>query len=105
MIPTLPQHKTYFSLDEVCQWVDISPEALRYWLSAHDTSFGSRGALPTKRSYHRREVLWLCKIKPSIEHMAQEIVGKPVDLSPVRQELQSMLETLSSQTTSNSMRA
>lgn len=94
MIPSLPPQKTYFSLDEVCQWVDIAPEALCYWIAAQDTTAGAMNSLPLKRRYHRREVLWLCKIKPLIERMTQEIVGKPLDLSPVREELQSILNTL-----------
>jgi hypothetical protein len=96
MIPALPQGKLYFSLDEVSQWVDIDPSVLGSWLAATGKKKGIMQAVCTpKRRYHRREVLWLCKIKSTIEKVAEDMVGKPLDLSPVRQELDAVLTELS----------
>ncbi|MES2208038.1 MAG: hypothetical protein V4525_14730 [Pseudomonadota bacterium] len=94
MIPSLPQNKTYFSLDEVCQWVDVTPEALQYWITAQNSGFSK--ALTIHRRYHRRELLWLCKVKPAIDAMTNNLAGPSLDLSPVKEELQSLLESLGS---------
>ncbi len=94
MIPSLPQHKNYFSLDEVCQWVDVTPEALQYWITAQNAGFSK--ALTIHRRYHRRELLWLCKVKPAIDAMTNNLVGPSLDLSPVKEELQSLLDSLAS---------
>lgn len=95
MIPALPQGKLYFSLDEVSQWVDIAPGTLCCWLAAAGAKTGVIQLSTTKRRYHRREVVWLCKMKSSIEKIAEDVVTKPLDLFPVRQELEQVLACLS----------
>lgn len=99
MLPVLPLRQTYFSFDEVCQWVDIAPEALKYWLSSQGTqpydTHIVKASMPIERRYHRREVIWLCKAKPAIEEMARCLLPKQEDpYAYVRQELSQLLGTL-----------
>jgi hypothetical protein len=99
MLPVLPLYQTYFSFDEVCQWVDVAPAALKYWLSSQGTqpydTHTVKASLPIERRYHRREVIWLCKAKPAIEEMARSLLPKQEDpYAYIRKELGALLETL-----------
>jgi hypothetical protein len=99
MLPVLPLYQTYFSFDEVCQWVDVAPAALKYCLSSQGTqpydTHTVKASLPIERRYHRREVIWLCKAKPAIDEMAKLLL--PMQEDPyvhIRKELGALLETL-----------
>ncbi len=95
-LPPLPD-KRYFTLNEVCELVQISPAQFAEWQNANGTVIGYGGEL-----YTRRDVVKLRQVKgtfaPFIDefnHNALDEAGNPAaDAEEIRVGLQNMLANI-----------